>query len=109
MGASICGRYIWQIMEKRAPPQGVARGGGGGSPLRRRSERNLKSRKERCSAARRSGAAISWDSKVSARVIALVSRQTAAPTDRMQCDPRGRQYHHSRTEVHVYADSQPTL
>ena len=72
MGASICGRYIWQIMEKRAAPQGVARGGGGGSPLRRRSERNLKSRKERCSAARRSGAAISWDSKVSAFVIALV-------------------------------------
>jgi hypothetical protein len=36
MGASICGRYIWQIMEKMAPPEGVARGGGGGSPLRRR-------------------------------------------------------------------------
>ena len=25
-----------QIMEKMAPPEGVARGGGGGSPLRRR-------------------------------------------------------------------------
>ena len=52
MGASICSRDIWQIMEKMAPPEGVARGGGGGSPLRRRSQRNLKSRKARCSAAK---------------------------------------------------------